>query len=730
MRRDITTTESTSVARSGGPAAARAGAGSSAQPGALPGLGRRPNPFASLKAHKWMAFWIAFLVLLAGVPAAWILGRPTYYTESVIYVSPRFIKNLQGDQEQELQSNSQYREFVQQQVRSINRYDILEEVLRSNPHLMQWWRKPDESEQRATERLQFMLEINPVPDTYQITVGLEGPKPENLAEMVNAVADTFLRRDKQDEFYGKDQRIADLRREEEQTGAALRQKLAERSRIAEEIGVTTFSDSLINPYDQVLITSREALAKSQRDRIERESQLAALSDPQAKGAVALAEAARDMALKDAGLTSLKANLNRRRGELLERASGLGANHPGRRAVDQEIAEIEAEIERATRSLIESYSNMLLEQRRSQVYEAQRTEQKLQSVIAAETDKAKWFSEKYQNALLLGTEIDRLRKRLEAVDDRINFLTLESQAPGFMRMFAKARTPEVALKGGRRKYFLLFLAAAAALALLAPIAVDFLDPRFHAIEEVERFFGFPPLGGVVRMTDPKTREYAADQMMRIACGIDRERRSSGARTFLLTGVEPGSGTTLLAMELGRALTALGVRTTVVEANALKPDARFGGVEDRPGLAEVLNEEADLREAVIPGSDAEPAKVAVGTLLGARQLPEPHRLRETLERIEAGCDAMIVDAPPLLLSSDAEVLVGLSDVSILVIEAGAATRGKARTAGRRLERLDAPAVGVILNKVDPERDAQIKSGLSEFHSGQKAALPRWMTPWLWG
>src|SRR5689334_13233157 len=73
--------------------------------------GRKIRPLASLKAHMLLALLVALAVMAVGAPLAWMKGKAKYYTEAVVRVSPRFLKNLHEDQELELQSNSQYREF-------------------------------------------------------------------------------------------------------------------------------------------------------------------------------------------------------------------------------------------------------------------------------------------------------------------------------------------------------------------------------------------------------------------------------------------------------------------------------------------------------------------------------------------------------------------------------------------------------------------------------------------
>lgn len=691
--------------------------------------GRAINPVASLKRHWLLAAIVAVVVWVGGAPIAWKMGKTTYYTEAVIYVSPRFLKNLESDLEQEMQSNSQYREFVQQQVKTVSRYDILLETLRKNPELMNWWKRGNESEQRSVERLQAALQVKPVPDTYQFTVGLEGEKPRNLAEMTNAVVDNFLRKDKQDELYGKDQRIEDLKAEQERLLQDLAARMEQRTVIAEELGVTTFNEGLVNPYDQLLINSKEALAESRRRRIEKESELVSISPDLSNGQAALTELARELALRDPGLNSLKANLNIRRSELLTKTSGLGPNHPGRKAAESEIGEIDTEIDRKTTELIGSYARMLVEQRKAQVNQMRRSELELDGSVQTQSEQARWFTTKYQEALAHGVEIERLRKRLGAVDDRINFLTLESQAPGFMRLFSSARTPELPLKGGRRKFLLMVLVAGMILAAAIPIAVDYLDPRVHTVNELEKALGLAPLGSVIKIADAGTKQFARDQMWRIAATIDRERRLNGSKVFMLTSAEQGCGATTLTLGLARALAHLGASAIAVEANAFKPDARYTSGGEGIGLAEILRGREKASACIIPANGSLPDRLPVGETGGQRLLPSVPKLGSAIDLLANVYDVILLDAPPPTLSSDTEMLAGLADATILVVGASITRTPQVKQATRHLERLQPAAVGVILNRVDPARDTRTANLMSEQQTGKRLGSARGVASWLW-
>ena len=104
--------------------------------------GRKIDPLRSLRAHAGLAILIFAAILLAGFSLALKKGKHSYSTQAVIYISPRFLKNLDDDKEFELQSNSQYREFVQQNVRTIDRYDIVEEAVKRLGKEKHLWQRP------------------------------------------------------------------------------------------------------------------------------------------------------------------------------------------------------------------------------------------------------------------------------------------------------------------------------------------------------------------------------------------------------------------------------------------------------------------------------------------------------------------------------------------------------------------------------------------------------------
>jgi Mrp family chromosome partitioning ATPase len=679
---------------------------------------RRLSILQSLRAHWLISVAVLIAGVAAAVPLAYWKGRPFYYAEAVIYISPTFLKNLQEDKEVQFQSNSQYREFVSQNARTMNRYDVVFDALQKLGDRRFVWQRQGESERRAAERLQGALDIKPVPDTYQVTIGLEGVKPDGLADLVNTVADIYIQKQRGEDFYASDRRVASLRQERARAESEVDAKQEQRAQISQSLAVSSFTESFQNPYDRLIQGSKEALAAARQKRYQAESQLNAV-DPAAgpDARATLAALAKDMTVHDAALTSLYSNLNQRRGLLLSQGSGLAAAHPGRKAIEREIAEIDKQLADKQTELTSAYTRDLLDQRRGEVAQARQVEASLSKDVQQLSASAADFSVQYQRGLALGSDIETIRKRLDAIDERIQFLTLEVDAPGFARIFSYARPAEVPIRSSRRKFFLIFLGASLLVALLIPAGVDALDPRVRSPEEAERILGFPPAAWIAEESQV-SQAFRRDQLMRAAIAIQRNAASMGAKVVALTSAKPGGGTTTLCLGIAGELERMGVRTLLVETNAFSPDARHKG---SPSLTDLLL-----------GSSADSAgpTVPVGDTRGERHLASLKELRPLLDRIGAHYDLILLDAPPLLVAADAEFLARTADIAMLVIEASGITQGDLRRAVHTLERIQPPAVGAIANRVRvSEAGGYNQAALDEFQSGRRRGASGLLARWLW-
>ena len=674
--------------------------------------GRGIQPLDSLHKHARLVVLIFLIITLLGLPVVFVKGQPSYQSTATIQVSPRYMKTLHDDIELEFQSNAQYLQFIEQQARTINRYDVIALALQRldetgpNP-----WLREDESDRRAIERLQRSLAIRHVRNTYLIQISLVTDQPDGIEVILNAVVAAYLERAREEQFFAADQRVESLKRREGELLEQTESMTEERTRIAQELGVTAFNPDDVNPFDRRARQLQDDYLEARTQRIEAQAHLDAFL---AQGETDTAmRSIQESLLSDPGLNSLKASLNERRAELLAATSGLSATHPAYLDAQDELAGIEREIASREAELREKLSRGVASRHRTTASQAREIEKQLEQLLTEAAGQASAYAERFNQAVSLTNHLRLLWNELDRVRDRLNFFEAEDTSPGFSRLVTPALAPLYPTGTGKKKLLLMVLVAAAALSLTAPIVIDLFDRRVRTVNDVHRTLGFPPLGWIVDAIDPDRLRFAEDQLRRLASGLIRDANRHATRTVVITSVRPGGGTTWIARSLTRTLNRLGFPTLVVEANAYRPDPVYG---PGPGLASVL--ENGSNRLRLNATDPEVPSIPVGGSPGSRALGNLERLQLVLKAIPQRYRFVIIDAPPLLASSDAELIAGAGDAVLLVAEAGGVGRGELGRAGRLLRSIDPPVAATVVNRINPFHGGGYVTALvEEYRSGRK-------------
>lgn len=222
---------------------------------------KRPmDPLGSIRRHRGLFWWTTLLVLLLSGAVVILRTSGRYQAKSYVYVSPTFPSTLSEEKEQD----RPYDSYIADQAQTATRYDILATAL--SKLAPGTWQRPNESVASAVSRLQKALEVQRVGQTFQLTISLAGEDPQKTAATVNAVTDAFVAKSHSEEFYGRDQRLVNLRDERTKLQHDLDMKLADQSRLMQQLGVAQVStgDSVSNSYDdnvkhlgELLATARE-----------------------------------------------------------------------------------------------------------------------------------------------------------------------------------------------------------------------------------------------------------------------------------------------------------------------------------------------------------------------------------------------------------------------------------------------------------------------------------------
>jgi capsular exopolysaccharide synthesis family protein len=207
--------------------------------------------------------------------------------------------------------------------------------------------------------------------------------------------------------------------------------------------------------------------------------------------------------------------------------------------------------------------------------------------------------------------------------------------------------------------------------------------------------------LIAVTQPRSAYCEQFRSLRTRILQASERKKMQA--FVVTSAGVAEGKTLTALNLSWMLAQTdGIRALIIDSDLRQPCAAdYLGIDAPVGLSEVLAGEATLQEAIIrlepaglyllPGGEArdDVAEILSGPRFG-------HLLAE-LRRM---FDFIVIDAPPLGIFTDANVLINRADGALLVVRSG-----KTRYAAldRLIEQLPRERMlGVVLNRTDEQLD----------------------------
>jgi capsular exopolysaccharide synthesis family protein len=250
-------------------------------------------------------------------------------------------------------------------------------------------------------------------------------------------------------------------------------------------------------------------------------------------------------------------------------------------------------------------------------------------------------------------------------------------------------------------------------------VEYMDSTIRSAEDVEKFLKLPFLE-VVPLTREKEKEGAlflsgnpttvvAEAFRTIRTGVLLSMVDAPQQVLLVTSSIPNEGKTTVSANLALALAQSGERVLVVDADLRRHNLhKEFGFDPEPGLTNLL--QAPKTPDAIRKSGEHPN---LYVLTGGTLAPNPsellgsQRMREFLDFARGRFDRIILDAPPLRVFSDSLVLSQLSDGAILVVWGGATPRPLVQQSAESLRGVKANILGVVLNKIDVNRQDEYNS-----------------------
>jgi polysaccharide biosynthesis transport protein len=248
--------------------------------------------------------------------------------------------------------------------------------------------------------------------------------------------------------------------------------------------------------------------------------------------------------------------------------------------------------------------------------------------------------------------------------------------------------------------------------------EYFDDRIRTKQELDGIFkGIATLGTIPLIPDWKEKKdavlvtigephsSAAEAYRSLRTAIQFVGMDRPTRLVQFTSPTAADGKTTTLANTAVTLSQAGLRVVVVCCDLRRPRVHeFFGLKNDIGFTSVLLGDTPLEEALQQVPDCP----GLHLLASGPKPPNPSELlgnprtRKLLESLADLSDIVLIDSPPLLPVTDPTVLAGVVDAVVLVVSMGTSTKSGVVAALENLGRVNAPLVGVVLNRV-PQTDS---------------------------
>ncbi|MEM9186055.1 MAG: polysaccharide biosynthesis tyrosine autokinase [Planctomycetota bacterium] len=589
------------------------------------------------------------------------------------------------------------------------------------------------------EAITGSLRASTVHKTNHMKVSYQSKNPEAAAAVVSAVIDAYI------EFVGRNHRssAADaldaLTGTRDQLSAKLAQKQSQLHKLRQRVGHLALQpdSGAVEPVISRALHFNDSLVEAQQRRVELQASLAAVRRAVGNGedlrrhlSVLEEVVGQQMLLSALGMSPQDAELLADQQKRLIEAEAelrrvtpfLGDRHPTTVALTEQV--------RATREYLRGYhanaGNRFASMSNAELAPllVNMLSQSVEQAAAKESQLNQSFEQARAEAVRQSgdlAQLQMLEREVQRIENQHDVLFEKIQAADIHQLYAPIRVTTVqdplpnAVPASPQLSRVLLAATFFGLVIGAAwvYVEDLLDDRFGSPEEMAHQLGVPvltlvkelkPTGGdgldAIQMhAGGEATDTEAFRTLRTALSLGGE----SCERLVVSSSEPSDGKTTISANLAVAFTQVGKKTLVIDADLRKPGmTALLELKGKPGVTDLLTTDGpvpELADRVVRGSGLEGLDVipAGPRRPDAAELLAGKNFMDLLAWADAHYDQVLIDCPPVLAVSDAQIVGRLVDGVVLVVSP---EKNHRRLVGRACDSFLSAGIhvfGVVANRI---------------------------------
>ena len=549
---------------------------------------------------------------------------------------------------------------------------------------------------RITGALRQGMSVRRLGDSYVIEISITTPEPELSAATANALANVYIER-----------QLSDRRRVAEGATQWLAEQVAERrdDLAASETAVEAFKREQLNLsqatdaiLEQQLGQLNEQLVQARAARTTETARLQQIEKLTAEqGALAAAETQQ---------SSFVLALRTTRSELAQQDNRLaeivGPRHPDRKAIGNELAQLDIAIRQEVENITQAYRN--------EVSVLQIREEALQQEVTRIQGTLSDNASATLGLRQLEREAGAARESYEEMLTRLGETRAQAEIQRAEARIVNIAQIPVVPSGPRIKLFTAFGATLGLTAgLVAALWMEMVSSGFIHRAQIERATGLPVLTTIPdedlaqpsRVLDKISGHgfsLYAERIRHLRTMLEMSGGRDGSHAIAVLSSLPNEGKTTTALALARSYALTGKKTLLLDLDtrrsALTHELTRASLTD---LGDYLAGDASLND-VIYGDEALGFSVAGSSRYAAILADSVSTvvLNDVLNELRERFEVIVIDTPPVLAVSDGLEIASISDSILYLIEHRKTSRRSAIYGLSALHHVGLRPTGIVLTR----------------------------------
>lgn len=564
-------------------------------------------------------------------------------------------------------------------------------------------RAPDESAQESGLISAFLggVSVHPVTGTRLVNIVYTHTNPDFAALAANTLAEEYASQNLEQRLQDTGQTLDWVTKELEKATLALR---AGEDRLQQylEANKALSLDQRQDVVSQQLASLNESAIRARGERMSKENAFLQVreADPQSDKADGFPVIGQNPQVVIA--RNNLAALESERASLLQR---YGEDFP---AVIENSQKIDG-----ARLLLVAERRKVIESVRNEYQAARNTEVSFAGQLAQAQGASMELSRKTGDFGIIHREVESHRKTYEALLDRQQTLAVVANSrANNVRLVDRAEPQRAPISPNPRRDWMTALLAGLAIAFGLAFVLEYFDDTIKTPEDVTKRLRLPLLGLVPALRGSRIPVLSGavphdfgEAFRSLRTSLVFTSGGESTRIIAVTSSQPLEGKTTTACNLSMALALGGARVLLIDADMRRPGLhKTMGMQNTTGLSHLLVGQARIRDVIQRTIEPNLFVITAGrTPPNPSELLGADRMNHLIANLAQGpFDWVVIDTPPVLAVTDAVIVAQRVQGMVFVIGSEMTRRVHAERAIETLQASRVRGVGVVLNRVDFDRN----------------------------